>query len=68
MAAATFHMMAGIPSDTRVCPTDMSFRVDVEKMIEKWKAEFGHDLSIRVCVEFAMYEILCLTANIDFYL
>ena len=49
MAAAAFRMMAGVPRDVRICPTDMSFKVDVENMIDRWKAEIGHDVDIRVC-------------------
>ena len=49
VAAAAFRMMAGVPRDTRIFPTDMSFRVDVENMIGRWKAEVGHDVDIRVC-------------------
>ena len=49
VAAAAFRMMAGVPRDTRICPTDMSFKVDVESMIHRWKAEVGHDVDIRVC-------------------
>ena len=49
VAAAAFRMMAGVPRDTRICPTDMSFDVDVQNMIDRWKAEVGHDVDIRVC-------------------
>ena len=49
VAAAAFRMMAGVPRDTRICPTDMSFKVDAESMIHRWKAEVGHDVDIRVC-------------------
>ena len=49
VAAAAFRMMAGVPKDTRICPTDVSFKVDLENMIDRWKAEVGHDVDIRVC-------------------
>ena len=35
VAAAAFRMMAGVPRDARICPTDMSFKVDVENMIDR---------------------------------
>ena len=34
--------------DALRCPTDMSFKVDVENMINRWKAEVGHDVDIRL--------------------
>ena len=49
VAAAAFRMMADVPRDIRICRTDMSFKVDVESMIHRWKAEVGHDVDIRVC-------------------
>ena len=49
VAAAAFRMMGGVPEDVRICPTDMTFKVDVENMINRWKAEVGHDVDIRVC-------------------
>ena len=49
VAAAAFRMMAGVPKDTSICPSDMSFKVDVENMIARWKAEIGHDVDIRAC-------------------
>ena len=49
VAAAAFRMMGGLPEDARICPRDMSFKVDIENMINRWKAEVGHDVDIRVC-------------------
>ena len=49
VTAAAFCMMGGVPKDIRVCPTDMSFKVDVENMMNRWKTEVGHDVDIRVC-------------------
>ena len=57
VAAAAFCMMAGVPRDTRICPTDMSFDVDVRNMIDRLKAEVVM-MYIFVYVELAMNEIL----------
>ena len=57
VAAAAFRMMAGVPRDTRICPTDMSFDVDVRNMIDRLKAEVVM-MYIFVYVELAMNEIL----------
>ena len=64
VAAAAFRMMAGVPRDRRICPTDVSFTVDVENMIARWKAELGHDVDIRVCGT-CMHEISRLKENIN---
>ena len=35
--------------ETLIFPTDMSVIIDAGSMVAGWKAEFNHDVDIRVC-------------------
>ena len=41
--------MGGLPADTRVCPEEVAFRCDKQKMLDRWATEVGHNTQIRVC-------------------
>ena len=48
-AVAMFHLMAGIPADSRVCPEISPVQFDREYVMKRWVAEMGHDVKIGVC-------------------
>ena len=60
MAMAIFRLMAGIPSDSRVKPEDISFEVDEQKVLNEWEMKMGYDITMRVCRNWWLY-----TANKD---